>query len=248
MSNLLQDKICLVTGATRGIGKVICELFAREGATVYANEREEGIISKWLYKQEDIRNKIIPICFDVTDANSIKNAIMLIKKQQGRVDVLVNNAGVEYNEYIGMITEEHLRHMLNVNVCGVINMVQYGSKIMSKSENASIINIASIVGVYGNPGQSAYSATKGAVISFTKSAAKELGTRGIRVNAIAPGLTNTEMMQSVERDKIQKRIDNISLGRIAEPLDIANACVYLASDYSKYITGQILGVDGGSVL
>lgn len=248
MPGLLEGKICLVTGASRGIGRSICETFAREGAIVYANERVQGKIDKWRGDDVSYCGKIIPICFNVTDVSSIKSALSEIRSVHGGLDVLVNNAGVEYNELIGTITEEHLQDMLDVNVRGVINMVQYGSKLMHKATRASIINIASIVGIHGNSGQSAYAATKGAVIAFTKSAAKEFGAMGIRVNAIAPGLTNTDMVRNVDSEKIQKRIDNIRMGRIAEPEDIANACVFMASDYSSYITGQILGVDGCSVL
>lgn len=249
MAGLLKGKICLVTGAARGIGKAIAIQFAEEGAVVYANERREGAVLAWTktLPQETAAN-IIPACFDVTDVNSIKMCAMKIKKAYGRLDVLVNNAGVEYNELIGMILDDHLMDMVNVNIIGTINMVQYCSKIMAKSEHASIINIASMVGLSGNPGQSAYAATKGAVIAFTKSAAKELGQRGICVNAIAPGLTKTDMFDKADPEKIKKRVDNIALGRVAEPEDISSACVFLASDLSRYVSGQIIGVDGCAVI
>lgn len=249
MPELLKGKVCLVTGAARGIGKAIASQFAEEGAVVYANERKEGTVAFWKGTlPPETAGSILPSCFDVTDVNSIKACVMKIRKEHGHLDVLVNNAGVEYNELIGMILDGHLRDMVDVNIIGTINMVQYCSKIMAKSEHASIINIASMVGVSGNPGQSAYAATKGAVIAFTKSAAKELGSRGICVNAIAPGLTRTEMFDKADPEKIKKRVDNIALGRIAEPEDISSACVFLASDLSRYVSGQIIGVDGCAVI
>lgn len=249
MPGLLEGKVCLITGAARGIGKAISLCFAQEGAIVYANERQAGTVSDWCaIESQNLSGTIIPICFDVTDSGAIRAGVMKIRKEQGRLDVLVNNAGVEYNDLIGMIPEDHLRNMLEVNVIGTINMVQYCSRIMTKSSDASIINIASVVGVYGNAGQSAYAATKGAVISFTKSAAKELGPNGIRVNAIAPGLTKTDMFLHVDKEKVQQRVNSISLGRVAEPEDIALSCVYLASGLSGYVSGQVLCVDGSSIL
>lgn len=241
MGNILAGKICLVTGATRGIGKAICEYMASEGALVYANERKEGTISS-------DNELIVPLAFDVTDVESVKKAVLKIKKEHGYLDVLVNNAGVEYNGYIEMVPKEQVEDMFSVNVFGVINMLQYCARLLKKSEKASVINISSIVGVKGNAGQSVYSATKGAVNSLTLSLSKELGEFGIRVNAVAPGLTNTKMLSCVEQKKVQKRIDNISLDRVAEPVDIAKTCTYLASDMSDYVTGQIISVDGGSVL
>ena len=241
MGNLLEGKICLVTGATRGSGKAICEYMAAEGALVYANERQEGTIAS-------DSELIVPLVFDVTDVESVKRAVIKIKKEHGKLDVLVNNAGVEYNGLIEMVPEEHIKDMFNTNVFGVINMIQYCTRLLKKSDKASVINISSIVGLRGNSGQSIYSATKGAVNSLTKSLAKEFGEFGIRVNAVAPGLTNTEMVNRVDTGCIQNRINNISLGKIAEPGDIAKTCVYLASDLSEYVTGQIISVDGGSII
>ena len=174
---------------------------------------------------------------------------MAIKKQFGRIDVLVNNAGIEFNELIGMISHENMEKMFRVNVYGTIEMLQTVSRVMARNENGGcIINIASMVGMRGNPGQLVYSATKGAVIALTKSAAKELAPKGIRVNSIAPGLTQTEMMEQADLDKLQTRIEHICMGRIAQPRDIAGACLLLASDYARYISGQILPVDGCTIM
>ena len=174
---------------------------------------------------------------------------MAIKKQFGHIDVLVNNAGVEFNELIGMISRENMEKMFNVNVFGTIEMLQTVSRVMERNENGgSIINISSMVGMRGNRGQLVYSATKGAVIALTKSAAKELASKKIRVNSIAPGITQTAMMEQVDLEKLQGRINNICMGRIAQPRDIAGGCLLLASDYAGYISGQVLAVDGCTIM
>ncbi|MED3781067.1 SDR family NAD(P)-dependent oxidoreductase [Heyndrickxia sporothermodurans] len=248
MSRLLEGKVCLVTGSARGIGRAITEKFASEGATVYANAKRDGSVDEWLTECSN-RSQIIPLYFDVSIPGEVKRAVARIKQESKQLDVLVNNAGLEFNELIGMISRENMEKMFNVNVFGMIEMIQMASRIMMRQENGgSIINISSLVGIRGNKGQFVYSATKGAVNALTKSAAKELAEKGIRVNAIAPGLTKTGMMNAVDEEKLKNRIANIALGRIAEPLDIANACVFFASDLSDYVSGQILGVDGCTIM
>lgn len=173
--------------------------------------------------------------------------MMRVKKEQGHIDVLVNNAGVVFNKKIGMIVREETELMFRVNVIAVIELVQLVSRLMARNGGGSIVNIASVTAVLGSSGQSAYSATKGAIISFTKSAAKELAPIGVRVNAVAPGIVKTERFAELYEDskeKIDMRIAKIALGRLGSPDDIANACSFLASDCSSYISGQILGVDG----
>lgn len=160
---------------------------------------------------------------------------------------MVNNAAVEYNELIGMISGEHMKKMFETNVYGVINLIQYASRIMPKI-GGSIINISSMVGIRGNRGQLVYSATKGAVIALTKSAAKELADKNIRVNSIAPGLTATDMLNNVDADKLADRINNICMKRLASTNDIANACLFFACDLSEYISGQVLAVDGCTIM
>lgn len=242
---ILKDKVCIVTGAARGIGKAVAMEFINEGATVFGTDIEEGSMSE-LVKLSD---RFHPLYFDVTDQTSSKSALMQVKKEKGRIDVLVNNAGVVFNNKIGMITREQTELMFRVNAVAVIELTQLAARIMSRNGGGSIVNIASVTAVLGSAGQSAYSATKGAVISFTKSAAKELAAQNIRVNAVAPGIVKTELFEQlyeVSADKIDKRIEKIGLGRLAEPKDVAQACAFLASDKSSYITGQILGVDGGA--
>ena len=247
---LLKEKVCLITGAGRGIGEAIATLFAQNGAIVYANDVRPGAVESWCSAvNERCSGKIFPMYIDIVNEKATQEAVLQIKKQSGHIDVLVNNAGVEFNELIGMISRENMEKMFAVNVFGVINMLQIVSRIMGRQEKGgSIINIASMVGLRGNRGQLVYSATKGAVISLTRSAAKELAEKRIRVNAIAPGLTNTKMMKQADHEKLAGRIANICMGRLAEPEDIAKACLFMASDLSGYVSGQILAVDGCTIM
>lgn len=248
MSDLLKDKICIVTGSARGIGKEIALLFAAEGAEVMVNGTHPGSADRWIRESEQ-QDHLHAYYFDVSNPVEVRQNMMTIKKLFGRIDVLVNNAGVEFNELIGMISRENTEKMFEVNVYGTIEMIQVVSRVMSRNEDGgSIINISSMVGLRGNPGQLVYSATKGAVIALTKSAAKELAPKKIRVNCIAPGLTQTEMMEQADIEKLQGRINNICMGRIAQPSDIAGGCLLLASDYAGYISGQVLPVDGCTIM
>ena len=245
----LTGKVCIVTGSSRGIGKAIAVALAQNGAAVYATATSLANFYCWADTERSVGpGKIVPLAFDVSDPAACREAVLGVKRSSGRIDALVNNAGVEYNELIGMIDDEHLTHMLDVNVRGPINMIQAVSRIMGRQGGGSIVNIASRVGESGNAGQLAYSATKGAVIALTKSAAKELGSKGIRVNAVSPGLTDTDMMKAASRDNLSGRIENISLGRLVQPEEIANMCLFLISDASSFVSGQVIAVDGCSVL
>ena len=196
---------------------------------------------------EDNNTRVLPLYFDVTDATAVKSAFMFVFKQEGRIDALINNAGVVFNKKIGMILRPETELMFRVNVIAVIEMIQLVSRLMARNHSGSIVNIASVTAVLGSPGQSAYSATKGAIMAFTRSAAKELASQGIRVNAVAPGIVKTERFSELYEEsgeKIDTRIQKIALGRLGTPEDVANACAFLASERSSYISGQILGVDG----
>ena len=247
MEGLLDNKVCIITGASRGIGKEIAELFAAQGAIVIVNSSSDGSADAWISNSK-YKENLHTYYFDITDNREICKSILLIKNKFEHIDVLINNAGIEYNELIGMISEEHMDKMFKVNVYGTIHMIQAVSRIMSRTGGGSIINISSVVGLRGNRGQLAYSATKGAVIAVTKSAAKELAAKNIRINSIDPGLTQTKMMEAADIKKLQSRIENICLGRIAQPKDIAVACLMLASDYAAYISGQIISVDGCTIM
>ncbi len=247
---MLSNKVCIVTGGSRGIGKAISKVFAQNGAIVYAVDIREGTVETWADEYNmTVRGEVRSLYFDVSDEKAVKDGVMQIKRSCGHIDALVNNAGIEFNELIGMISRDNMEKMFSVNVYGTINMLQIVSRIMGRQENGgSIINIASMTALRGNRGQLVYSATKGAVVSLTKSAAKELAEKKIRVNAIAPGLTNTEMMKQADPEKLQNRIQNICMGRLAEPEDIANACLFMASDLSIYVSGQVLAVDGCTIM
>ena len=213
MERLLQEKVCIITGAAQGIGKGIAEQFADDGAIVYACDLREGSMDEWAKECGECNNtRIIPMYFDVSDAAAVKNAFMSIFKAEKRIDALVNNAGVVFNKKIGMIVRKETELMFRINVIAVIEIVQLCSRLMARTGGGSIVNIASVTAVLGSPGQSAYSATKGAIISFTKSAAKELAPQGIRVNAVAPGIVKTERFAELyESDgaKIDQRISRI---------------------------------------
>ena len=248
MERLLENKVCIITGAAQGIGRGIAERFAADGAVVYACDLREGTMEEWARECAERNNtRVIPRYFDVSDAQAVKNALMGIHKAEGRIDALVNNAGVVFNKKLGMIVRQETELMFRINVIAVIELVQLCSRLMARTGGGSIVNIASVTAVLGSPGQTAYSATKGAIISFTKSAAKELAPQGIRVNAVAPGIVKTERFAELyESDgaKIDQRISRIGLGRLGSPEDVANACAFLASDRASYISGEILGVNG----
>lgn len=236
MSGFLEGKVALITGAGRGIGKVIAEQFVADGAIVYVNDLNTPEV-------EGAK----PIAFDVTDSNALKAGLMQVYKAEGRIDCIVNNAAIIQNQKLGMVTKQLLEKMYAVNVFAVIDMIQIASRLMARTGGGCFVNMASITGVVGSPGQVAYSSTKGAVITITKSAAKELAPLKIRVNAVAPGIVKTERFEELYEatgDKINERIEKIALGRLGTPQDIANAVSFLASDRASYISGQILGVDG----
>ena len=248
MERLLSGKICLVTGAGRGIGRVIANQLAADGGVVYCADLAMGDMEEWAAeKSKENETRIVPMVMGVTDSAALKNGLMTIHKTEGRIDVVVNNAAIIQNQKLGMVTKPLLEKMYSVNVFAVIDMMQIASRLMARTGGGSIVNIASVTGVVGSPGQVAYSSTKGAVIAATKSAAKELSPMQIRVNAVAPGIIKTERFEELYEasgDKIDQRISRIALGRLGTPQDVANAVAFLASDRASYISGHILGVDG----
>ncbi|GAA4053832.1 SDR family oxidoreductase [Flavobacterium chungnamense] len=245
---LLENKICVVTGASKGIGKAIATMLAKKGAVVYAVARDIASLEDWSIELSNNYNtRVILLCLDVTDYDTVKKQIIEIKSKEGRIDVLVNNAGMVTYEMIPMIDMNRFKQMWEVNVTSVLFLTQLVSRIMSRQKKGSIINISSLVGEKGASGQTAYATTKGAVIALTKSAAKELAPLGIRVNAIAPGMVATDRFLNEMESRFKNKTDQIGMGRLAEPDEIANLSVFLASDASAYITGQIIGIDGSIV-
>jgi 3-oxoacyl-[acyl-carrier protein] reductase len=238
---LLVDRVALVTGASRGIGRAIAEAFAAQGAAVLLVARSESIHAL----AESLRSsgcKATAIQGDVTDDATIRACIKQCREQYGRLDILVNNAGTMPQGVIGMVSVEESRKLFELNVMAMVNLTQYAARLMKA--RASIINLASIAW-RGLAGMSAYSASKGAVVSFTLAAAKELGARGIRVNAIAPGFIDTDLTRGLAPEVRERALASIRLGRLGQAQDVANAAVFLGSDLSSYVTGQVLGVDGG---
>lgn len=237
---MFSGKVAVITGASRGIGRALAEAFAKSGATVYAVSRDKQ-------RLEELAGQtcgICPIEADVRKADELKQIMASIYKEQGHIDILVNNAGIMEDSLIGMISDESMREMFETNVFALIHLSQIAARLMKRKKSGSIINIASAVGLYGNEGQAVYSATKGAVIAFTKSAAKELASDGIRVNAIAPGVIDTDLLNGLPEEKLQEKVSKIKMGHMGRPEDVAEAALFLASDKSGYITGQILPVDG----
>jgi len=239
---LLKGKTALITGAGRGIGRATAELFVQNGAIVYANDIEVGSLDSIACEN------LIPVYFDVTDTHAAKAVIMKIKKEQGQLDCLVNNAGVMQDALIGMVDMNVARRIFDINVFAIMDLVQLAARLMKKQESGSIINFASIVGVRGNIGQLAYSASKGAVIAMTKTSAKELAPNNVRVNAVAPGMIDTDLFRSIGEERVNERISQIGMGRLGTPDEIAQACLFLASDMSQYITGQVIVIDGSTTI
>lgn len=243
---LLQDKNVIITGATRGIGKGIAQVFAKNGANIAftynssvkaANELENELKSYGLNAKGYQSN--------AADFNAAQNFVADVLKEFGSVDVLINNAGITKDNLLMRMSEADFDKVLEVNLKSVFNLTKAVIRPMMKQRKGSIINMSSVVGVKGNAGQANYAASKAGILGFTKSVALELGSRNIRCNAIAPGFIETEMTEKLDENTVNEWRKVIPLKRGGKPQDIANACVFLASDMSDYITGQTLNVDGG---
>ena len=243
------DKVALITGATRGIGKQIALTLSKEGYNIVLNFRKETEELDNLIKEIESNNvECLTVKGDVSIFDDCKNLVSKAIEKFGKIDVLVNNAGITKDMLLARMTEEDFTSVIDVNLVGTFNVTKNVISYMMKARSGRIINISSVVGVSGNAGQSNYSASKAGIIGFTKSLAKEVSSRNILVNAVAPGFIESDMT-NVLKDEVKEEIaKNIPLKRIGKPEDVSNVVKFLASDDSSYITGQVLNVDGGMLI
>ena len=244
--DLLKGKVALITGASRGIGRAMAKRFAEEGADVaftYLSSVEKG---QALEEELNVfGSRVKGYRSDASDNKAAEELIASVLADFGKIDVVINNAGITRDGLLMRMTEEQWDTVINVNLKSVFNLTKAVIKPMMKARSGSIINITSVVGIRGNAGQANYAASKAGIIGFTKSVALELGSRNIRSNAIAPGFIETEMTGEVNEKAVEEWKQSIPMKRGGQPEEVADACVFLASDLSRYITGQVLQVDGG---
>jgi len=246
---LLENKTAMITGASKGIGRATALLFAREGARVILLARSIGLLRELHDEIESTtKGKAFVYECDVRKYEDLKKVFDDLNQRKIYLDVLVNNAGIMKDAVIQMVQQQLVEEIYQTNVFGTINASQLAVKSMLKNRSGSVINLASIVGIHGNLGQTIYASSKSAVIGFTKSLSKELASLNIRVNAVAPGFIDTEMTQSMDKRFYQKNMESIGMKRAGSPEDVAKAILFLASDLSSYVTGQIMGVDGGMII
>lgn len=244
----LEGKVALVTGASYGIGFALATAFAQAGAKIVFNDIKPELVEKGLAAYEAEGIKAHGYVCDVTKEDQVEAMVAQIEKEVGVIDILVNNAGITKDGLLMAMSEADFDNVIDTNLKGCFQMIRFASRRMMKQRYGRIINVSSVSGVAGNAGQANYSASKAGIIGLTKSAAKELASRGITCNAIAPGFVKTEMTDVLPDEVKENAKKQIPLGRFAEPEDIANAAVFLASDKASYITGQVLLVDGGMVM
>ncbi len=244
----LKDKVALITGGAQGIGLEIARVFAEHGATLLVCDVNEKALEAAVADLEKMGSSATGFKLDVGDLESCAEVSKKAVDKYGRIDILVNNAGITRDNLIIRMSEEEFDRVIRVNLKGVFNCTKIISRIMLRQKYGRIINLASIAGVIGNAGQVNYAASKAGVIGITKSAAKELASKDITVNAIAPGFIKSEMTDVLPEDVKERYLRVIPLGRPGLPRDVANAALFLASHYSSYITGQVIVVDGGMVM
>ncbi len=246
---MLKDKVAIVTGASRGIGKSIAINFARQGSKVVLNYRSDDNGAETT-KQEIEQNGGVAILHkgDVSDFYVAEELMNFCKEKFSRIDILVNNAGITRDTLVMRMKEEDFDSVINVNLKGSFNCAKHASSIMLRQKSGKIINISSVIGIIGNAGQVNYAASKAGIIGMTKSLAKELGSRGINVNAIAPGFIETDMTDVLGDNVKETILSHIPLKKMGKTEDVSNLAVFLASSMSDYITGQVITVDGGMVM
>ncbi|MBU0709876.1 MAG: 3-oxoacyl-[acyl-carrier-protein] reductase, partial [Candidatus Omnitrophica bacterium] len=244
----LKDKVALVTGGARGIGRAIAMRFAEEGADLVIADVNIDEAVKTASEIEALGRKSLAISMDVTDFAKVEESVNKILDKFLKVDILVNNAGITKDNLLLRMSEAEWDTVLDVNLKGTFNCIKAVSRPMIKKRTGKIINIASIIGIIGNPGQANYSASKAGIIALTKTSAKEFASRNINVNAVAPGFIQTEMTAKLPEELKQKMKEVIPLSKFGDPGDVAAVCLFLASSDSDYVTGQTIVVDGGMVM
>ncbi|WP_293985896.1 3-oxoacyl-[acyl-carrier-protein] reductase [uncultured Megasphaera sp.] len=245
----LTGKTAVVTGGSRGIGRAVAVTLAEAGADVaiiYAGNTAAAEETTKMIEEKGV--KALAIQCDVSDEKAVAAMMKTVKKELGRVDILVNNAGITRDGLLMIMKEEDWQAVLDTNLNGAFHCTKAAARLMMKQRCGSIINITSVVGETGNAGQANYAAAKAGLIGFTKSVAKELASRNVRCNAIAPGCIATDMTAVLGDEAVANMVKNIPLGRVAQPEEVAKAVLFLASDDASYITGQVLNVDGGMVM
>lgn len=246
---MLENQIALVTGASRGIGKAIAKEFAGRGATVIVNYKGSKEAAKKVVEEiQAVGGRAEAYPCDVADEASCKNMIADIHHTYGSIDILVNNAGITRDNLLVKMSEEEFDQVLDTNLKGAFHTMKLVSKIMLKQRRGRIINMASVVALIGNPGQANYAASKAGIIAMTKTAARELASRNITVNAIAPGFIHTDMTESMRDSAKEWALRQIPMGRMGQAEDVAKLVAFLASKEGSYITGQVIHVDGGMVM
>lgn len=245
---LLKDKIAIVTGGTRGIGRAISILFAEEGARVVANFSKDVEAAESLISEAQSRRLNIGLFkADVTQFDQVKEMVEDVFAEYGRIDILVNNVGLIRDNFLMLMSDEDWDSLMKANLKSLFYCCKAVVRKMIPGKRGNIVNISSVSGIIGTSGQTNYAATKGGMISFTKSLARELGPFNIHVNAVAPGLIESEVLSRMPKEKVQAIVKSSSLGRIGKPEEVARVVLFLASEHSSYITGQTLVVDGGIV-
>lgn len=244
----LKDKVALITGGARGIGQAIALTFAREGADIVVADVNLEVAQKTALEIEALGRKALALEMDVTDFAQVEAGVNKILDKFGKVDILINNAGITKDNLILRMSQAEWDAVINVNLKGTFNCIKAVSRPMIKQRSGKIVSIASIIGLMGNPGQANYAASKAGIIALTKTVAKELSSRNINANAVAPGFIQTDMTAKLSEEVKAKMLEAIPLAKLGMPQDVANVCLFLASEDAGYITGQVITVDGGMVM
>lgn len=244
----LKGKVAIITGAAQGIGKEIAHTLAKEGANLAICDINKEALDRTKNEIESTGVKVLSFIVDVANGAQVEDMVNKVLDNLEKIDILVNNAGITRDSLIMRMKEADWDAVLAINLKGAFNYIKAIERPMIKQRSGKIVNIASIIGIVGNPGQANYAASKAGIIGLTKSAAKELGSRGINVNAIAPGFIKTAMTDKLSQGQKQKMLEAIPLAKFGEPKDVANLVLFLVSESSSYITGEVIKLDGGMVM